>query len=755
MTKMLRAIIFILLYAAAALPLAAQSLFLTGIDSRDYPDMRADFLTLGTDSAYVPPTIDDLRLYEDGVEQGILSISCENPRSPRRLSTVLTIDISGSMNNGGLNMAKTAAKKWIEMLNTDSSECAITSFAQEGFINQSFTQNKDLLNEAIDALSAEGGTNHNAGLIFDKGAIPLCEQARYHRIVVFLTDGEGTLNLTRAQDMAHQNSVTIYCVNVGMKCPADLRQLSLNTGGQYYEYITSVDQLIESYKEIMALALNTPKCTIEWRSGGCEQKRTLRLEDDLHGISAEAEYHLTLSQFPNITKDPEGSLKMVASQIGVPVDKQVVITAEGDDITISGAIPSVPQFEIIDWGGPPPEFTLAAGESRTITCRYTPADSFLVVGSIELITDACVGSKVYMGGGFPGNIQPRDTLRVVVPNGGEIYPVGVDTLISWDGILPDDEISIELSTDGGNYWEIVSRRESGFEYDWLVPNKPSGECLIKVIHDNMICEFPDHSDFVYSVDFHPFDNIVASGGYHPYGRKPTIYLWDTENCRIIDSLTGGHEYSWINAVEFSPDGKMIASVGDDGRLCVWDVESRQLLWRTPERINIWYIDLAWMLDSREIIALGSSSDLIFYDAATGQRNKTLSSAEFFEISMDPSGQYIVTGRGLINAQTGEETLLPMGGIIALSHAISPAGDKLALGAYDGRLYVYDLMTQEKIFESKCHNSEVRDVAWSPDGSMIASAGSDLRIVIHNAVTYSVINKFKAHTDIIQSLDFNY
>lgn len=41
-----------------------------------------------------------------------------------------------------------------------------------------------------------------------------------------------------------------------------------------------------------------------------------------------------------------------------------------------------------------------------------------------------------------------------------------------------------------------------------------------------------------------------------------MYVWDSDNCAILQKLTGFHRRA-INVVKFSPSGKYLLSVGED------------------------------------------------------------------------------------------------------------------------------------------------------------------------------------------------
>ncbi|XP_071162130.1 echinoderm microtubule-associated protein-like 6 [Mytilus edulis] len=84
-----------------------------------------------------------------------------------------------------------------------------------------------------------------------------------------------------------------------------------------------------------------------------------------------------------------------------------------------------------------------------------------------------------------------------------------------------------------------------------------------------------HTDDILCLCLHPIKDIVATG---QVGRDGTIHIWDTESMKTLSVLKGQHQRG-VCAVDFSGDGKKLASVGlDDNHLIVvWD-------WRKGEKL---------------------------------------------------------------------------------------------------------------------------------------------------------------------------
>ncbi len=73
------------------------------------------------------------------------------------------------------------------------------------------------------------------------------------------------------------------------------------------------------------------------------------------------------------------------------------------------------------------------------------------------------------------------TLKLTQPNGGEVYGIGNDIVISWEGVLESDTVRLDYSIDNGVTWNLIIDKASGLKYIWQnIPPTMSEKCLIKV-----------------------------------------------------------------------------------------------------------------------------------------------------------------------------------------------------------------------------------------------------------------------------------
>ena len=115
----------------ATLTSSAQSLSVFDMDASQFPVMKAKFYAFDESGEQAEPLESEITVTESGVPRTVLSVTCPSTDAPKALSSVLVMDISGSMvkeSAAKLDFAKSVAAAWVRTLPSGKSECALTSF---------------------------------------------------------------------------------------------------------------------------------------------------------------------------------------------------------------------------------------------------------------------------------------------------------------------------------------------------------------------------------------------------------------------------------------------------------------------------------------------------------------------------------------------------------------------------------------------------------------------------------------------------
>jgi serine/threonine protein kinase/WD40 repeat protein len=219
------------------------------------------------------------------------------------------------------------------------------------------------------------------------------------------------------------------------------------------------------------------------------------------------------------------------------------------------------------------------------------------------------------------------------------------------------------------------------------------------------------------LDWAPTGDVFAAERSDGSG---VIDIGEVETGRRIGSLPG-HDGD-ITGVAFSPDGSMLASTGSDGLLKLWDPEDGKLLEkvsgvgvaRGPSFGHDGTLVAAAWPDEATVRVAGTSTDLM--RSFKGLRGAT-------GTSFDPGGARIAVSTELLRPD-------------------STSGLLFVLDLQDGR---------RRVLPSQ--GAPVIDVAWSPDGDLVAAGNNEPRLTIWDATTGRLRYNLPGHTNSITSVDW--
>ena len=87
----------------------------------------------------------------------------------------------------------------------------------------------------------------------------------------------------------------------------------------------------------------------------------------------------------------------------------------------------------------------------------------------------------------------------------------------------------------------------------------------------------------------------------------------------------------------------------------------------------------------------------------------------------------------------------------LNVAWSPDGTRIASGGHDSTVQIFDTRTGKRILTYRGHSGEVFAVAWSPDGTRIASGSFDNTVQVWNAYNEARILIYYGHSNSVYSV----
>ncbi len=157
------------------------------------------------------------------------------------IDVVLTLDSSGSMtSNDPRGVRKTAAKLFVDAL-IGGDQAAVVDFDSRAILRQPLTTDFAAVKSAIDRVDSSGGTNLSAGMNAALNELDIRGNPDHERVIVFLTDGEGSYSATYTAWAASSGTV-VYTVGLGSGTnTALLGQIASATGGELYQVENASD----------------------------------------------------------------------------------------------------------------------------------------------------------------------------------------------------------------------------------------------------------------------------------------------------------------------------------------------------------------------------------------------------------------------------------------------------------------------------------------------------------------------------------
>jgi len=189
-------------------------------------------------------TKDDFTVLDEGKEQPIVLFS-EESNQPLRMAIV--VDRSRSVQKV-LSLAKTAARNFFSsVLRPNMDRACVVGFDSGVYLTQDFTDDPNVLANALSRVTAEGGTSvFDAIYKVSREKLSGTDQAR--RMILLITDGDDTTSrasVEQALEMALRNNVTVFALRLpddnslnvrDLRGKPVLDRLTQTTGGRQFHF---------------------------------------------------------------------------------------------------------------------------------------------------------------------------------------------------------------------------------------------------------------------------------------------------------------------------------------------------------------------------------------------------------------------------------------------------------------------------------------------------------------------------------------
>ena len=344
------------------------------------------------------------------------------------------------------------------------------------------------------------------------------------------------------------------------------------------------------------------------------------------------------------------------------------------------------------------------------------------------------------GTGLAALVRDGQAHRIVtLPDGPAVDAKGVESVhLAW--LAPDGRTVL---------WNAAGPRnpDRTLSYDLKVTDARTGATFTLWHHDK---------EPAFAVRF------AADGKTAAFMLDPaTVEVWDLAG-RVKLFAAPAPKAAGFDGFDLSPDGKVLVRQDRDGRLAgLWEVATGRELPRPADPGPDAGGGVALAPDGRTL-AYGAKTDhlpvIVFWDYRAGQRlgeTPPHPGQAYYgpdTMSYTPDGRRLVGGSFNSVAVWDAATRKPVhdwGGHTDSPWAVawSPDGSTLATGAgySDGVGRVWDARTGRKRFDLLGHRAGVQSLAWSPDARLLATNSQDGTARLWDAGTGAPVHTFEFPT----------
>ncbi len=239
-----------------------------------------------------------------------------------------------------------------------------------------------------------------------------------------------------------------------------------------------------------------------------------------------------------------------------------------------------------------------------------------------------------------------------------------------------------------------------------------------------------------------------------------IQIWDTDREQVTSTLRGprcGGEYWGNRWLEWSPDGTKLAAGCANGTVRLWQGDGGEFQDMGKQESSV--CTVAFNADGSRLAAWATNGAIRIWDLHTGQL-----AANLFHPGLTTAGAWSLDGKSLATGHedgtvtfSGTDSNSPIVTLQAHGDAIyhvawSPDGSRIATtSASDFFVQIWDVASRQKVLGRLWHSHGITSILWESDGARLATCSMDETIKVWNTTTGEEHHTFRGHGVTIASL----
>lgn len=556
-------------------------------------------------------TKDDISLQVDGQSINNFSFQPTDNLSADTLSIVFSIDIS-EQNSVNIPEIRNSINQLSKYVLNDKVKFAIQVYNSQSYILQNFTSELTDINRALNLLTPFGIANYNIAFLSPKsGSIDLAKNSRTKSIIINFSQGNALGDSTSIVNSATPWGIEIYNLSFDSNIAPKLKSISNLTGGQYFDNCNASNLLNRLlYISNKSSNLKAYQLTYNYNNCSLESKIKVFVNSD---ISDEYSALYSLNKLPRLELKPQ-EINFGVVVIGQNKLDSFSIIARNSDVLLEDIIFNSADYQIT------PNYKNILIKKNTEIKFYIKLNSNTTkykYSKLEFITDACSKAELELLSGSNEEGSENSELKLIYPNGKEVFYSGEIIDIEWKGVLDTQAVVLEYSTDNGSNWETITENARNKSYKWIVPNLQSNRMLIRVDLPSGDLKYEKIKYVVEPEKSKKIEAAILSKDKNYAGISfddGSIFIWDIANDKIKRQLRDKNIGIKTFDIAFGRITNLFAaSLGNNGDydVVIWSADTSDFV--KSRSFNVIPKSIDWSpSDTKLYIGLGNG-DLVIWD----------------------------------------------------------------------------------------------------------------------------------------------